>query len=50
MVVTAMMSAGVDIQKNEHTKWAGRFYMAAGKIRKRLTDEKIAEEGKDGEE
>lgn len=50
MIVTAMMSAGIDIQKNAHTKWAARFYVAAGKIHKRLLDEKTAEEGKNGEE
>ena len=40
MVMVAAMQNGADILKNEHTKAAGRFYMAAGRIHKRLVDEK----------
>lgn len=39
MVLVAAMNAGADIVKNEHTKAAGRFYMAAGRIHERLANE-----------
>lgn len=44
MVLVAAMNAGADVLKNEHTRNAGRFYMAAGRIKARLTEEK--EKGK----
>lgn len=39
MVMVAAMHDGADILKNEHTKAAGRFYMAAGRIHERLVKE-----------
>jgi len=39
MVMVAAMHDGADILKNEHTKAAGRFYMAAGRIHERLAGE-----------
>lgn len=39
MVLVAAMSEGADIVKNEHTKAAARFYMAAGRIHERLAKE-----------
>lgn len=42
MVLVAAMNEGVDVVKNEHTKAAGRFYMAAGRIHERLVREKEA--------
>lgn len=39
MVLVAAMNEGADIVKNEHTKAAGRFYMAAGRIHERLVKE-----------
>ena len=40
MVLVAAMHDGADILKNEHTKNAGKFYMAVGKIKTRLLEEK----------
>lgn len=40
MIVVAAMYKGVDVLKNEHTKNAGRFYVACGKIHTRLLEEK----------
>lgn len=37
--MVAAMNEGADILKNEHTKAAGRFYMAAGRIHERLIKE-----------
>jgi len=39
MVLVAAMNDGIDVLKNEHTKAAGRFYMAAGRIHERLVNE-----------
>ena len=40
MTLVAAMHDGADIVKNEHTKHAGQFYMAAGRIHERLVKEK----------
>lgn len=40
MVMVAAMRDGADILKNEHTKAAGKFYMASGRIHERLVAEK----------
>lgn len=40
MVLVAAMNKGADITKNEHTKNAGKFYVACGRIHKRLMEEK----------
>lgn len=40
MIAIAAMTNGVDVLKNEHTKRAGNFYVAAGRIHERLTKEK----------
>lgn len=45
MVMAAALEKGVDILKNENMKYAGRLYQAAGKIYKRLTEERQKENG-----
>lgn len=40
MIIVASLYDGVDVLKNEHTKWAGRFYVVSGKIHERLLEEK----------
>lgn len=40
MVLVAAMYEGADVVKNEHTKAAGNFYVAAGRIHERLVKEK----------
>lgn len=39
MVLVAAMNKGADITKNEHTKNAGKFYVASGRIHERLLEE-----------
>ena len=41
MVLVAAMKNGADIIKNEHTKAAGNFYVACGRIHERLKKEKM---------
>lgn len=40
MTLVAAMHDGADILKNEHTKAAGNFYIAAGRIHERLMKDK----------
>lgn len=50
MVLLAAMQHGAnDVLKNEHTKAAGRYYVASGKIHARLVKEKAEREAKDKE-
>lgn len=42
MVLISAMNKGADITKNAHTQAAGRFYVASGKIHKRLVESKAA--------
>lgn len=44
MVMVAAMNDGKDMLKSEHTKNAGKFYAASGRIHERLMREK--EDGK----
>ena len=47
MIMAAAMHDGMDVVKNEHTKAAGRFYVAAGRIHERLMNEttKVKDDG-----
>jgi len=40
MIIVASLYKGADVLKNEHTKWAAKFYACAGKIHARLVKEK----------
>lgn len=44
MVMVAAMKEGKDMLKSEHTKNAGKFYVASGRIHERLLKEREAED------
>lgn len=47
MIVCAAMHSGVDIVKDIKNNALGAFYVAAGKMHTRLTEEKAKEDGKE---
>lgn len=49
MVLVAAMQNGIDVMKNRHGEYAGKFYASSGRIHKRLTDEmEKSDDGKAG--